>query len=370
VLEVAASVILFIIGQVIMKAEHKPAFSSRCLHKLCSYALSLVVLFVSLSLFIINLASLLIFFNIHAWRCNINQNKKLDNNSGASDIPISTLSAENTCKISILIVTFNDSRYIGETLRNLESNTVDKPNTEVLLIDLGSTDSTFDVAKASSCAIHVKCIKFNNQRQQQPQSPSRAKQANEEQHSIFSRESAFSVGSSHAKGEILLLLRPDALLQNGYDDAIRKAFMDENTMVSSFKLNLYGRSYLKTLSLKVFQSLLTLRNEEYRFPHLMQGISVRANIYGPNKTTKSYGLCEDLQCMHKIRLYCLHHGKRIITLPQSVTYPAQRWDQAHIFKYLFIDQIAFTCHRYLWISAQNAGYLCSFISSRLEAVKI
>lgn len=352
----------------IIQSASKSKFSliSRCFSCFIRGSIALVVVFLSIALFIINLTSLFIFFNFHEWRYKGRQSKK-QISLLANKISTSSLHEGNNSIISILIVTFNDSRCIGETLRNLESCTINKENTEIIILDLGSSDNTLDVAKASSCAIHIKFVKVN---QQQYHNLLWRKQLSNDKQLLLGKESAFLLGSTHAQGDILLLLRPDALLQKGYDDAIRGAFKDENLAMASFRLNLFGKTTLKTLCLKLTQVLYMIRQEKYRFPHLLQGLSIRSTLFESTRFTDSFGLCEDLKCIHNIRSSSSHDRKCILTLPQSVSYPAQCWDQTHIFEYLLIDQIAFACHRYFCMSAETTAYICSIVSSRLKSVRI
>ena len=62
------------------------------------------------------------------------------------------LSITNTSvlnKVSVVIAIKNEARYIGKTIRNLESTTVDKSRVQIILVDCGGKDNSIDVAKVS-----------------------------------------------------------------------------------------------------------------------------------------------------------------------------------------------------------------------------
>lgn len=50
-------------------------------------------------------------------------------------------------KVSVIIAIRNEARYIGKTLQNLESTTVDKARVQIVLVDCGCKDNSIDVAK-------------------------------------------------------------------------------------------------------------------------------------------------------------------------------------------------------------------------------
>jgi cellulose synthase/poly-beta-1,6-N-acetylglucosamine synthase-like glycosyltransferase len=50
-------------------------------------------------------------------------------------------------RVSIIIAVKNEARYIGKTIRNLESTTFNKSKVEIILIDSGCSDNTVEVAK-------------------------------------------------------------------------------------------------------------------------------------------------------------------------------------------------------------------------------
>jgi cellulose synthase/poly-beta-1,6-N-acetylglucosamine synthase-like glycosyltransferase len=59
-------------------------------------------------------------------------------------------------KLSIIIALKNEAKYIGKTIRNFESTTIDKSRVEIILVDSGCKDNSVEVARVSSVSqIHV-----------------------------------------------------------------------------------------------------------------------------------------------------------------------------------------------------------------------
>ena len=105
--------------------------------------------------------------------------------------------AETGNRISIILAVKNESRVIGKTLRNLEATTKHKHLCEIIIVDKGCTDNSIDVAKASSCCIKVSFVRNTEG---------------------MGRGSALNAGASIATGNILLFLRSDCLVPEGFDE--------------------------------------------------------------------------------------------------------------------------------------------------------
>jgi cellulose synthase/poly-beta-1,6-N-acetylglucosamine synthase-like glycosyltransferase len=52
-------------------------------------------------------------------------------------------------KLSIIIAIKNEAKYIGKTIRNFESTTIDKSRVEIILVDSGCKDNSLEVARVS-----------------------------------------------------------------------------------------------------------------------------------------------------------------------------------------------------------------------------
>lgn len=56
-------------------------------------------------------------------------------------------------RISIVIRTYNEERYLGELLAGIAQQSVERHRVEVVLVDSGSTDRTLDIAQQHGCRI-------------------------------------------------------------------------------------------------------------------------------------------------------------------------------------------------------------------------
>jgi cellulose synthase/poly-beta-1,6-N-acetylglucosamine synthase-like glycosyltransferase len=61
-------------------------------------------------------------------------------------------------KLSIVIAIKNEAKYIGKTIRNFESTTIDKSRVEIILVDSGCKDNSLEVARVSLLYLLYICI--------------------------------------------------------------------------------------------------------------------------------------------------------------------------------------------------------------------
>ena len=120
---------------------------------------------------------------------------------------------ETSNRISIILAVKNESRVIGKTLRNLEATTKHKHLCEIIIVDKGCTDNSIDVAKASSCCIKVSFVRNTEG---------------------MGRGSALNAGASIATGNILLFLRSDCLVPEGFDEVYVVQFIHNYLYLSPY----------------------------------------------------------------------------------------------------------------------------------------
>jgi glycosyltransferase involved in cell wall biosynthesis len=106
-------------------------------------------------------------------------------------------------KTSVIIVTSNFARFIGESIRSVLSQ--EKPPSEILVVDDGSTDETVDILR--DLAAHEQCIKVVFQENQ-------------------GHLAALNAGVSAASGDVLFFLDGDDTYERGHVGNCLEVFRD------------------------------------------------------------------------------------------------------------------------------------------------
>lgn len=269
-------------------------------------------------------------------------------------------------KISIIIALKNESRYIGKTLRNLESTTLDKNNVEIILVDGGCQDSSIDIAKASSGSIpiiYTDADRYSN---------------------MNSKGMALNAGFDLISGGIVLFLKADCLLPPGYDEIIRRTFRGNQSLwMAYFKLTIdkvvmnthVGHhtiervSSLKSKCISIIELFVNWRSGLLIFPVGSQGICVRADIFRQRKFHHGVML-EDVEFMQAMRydiistvrspFSLLTMYKRCVQLDQKIlsTATLPRYNHLGIAKYVFLEQVSIVMLNGLGCSIDTIYQLC------------
>lgn len=112
---------------------------------------------------------ILIFFSFFSFLIsyyNYNKIKKLikknksNNTLNTTSINNNKDNNDNNGKVSIIIAIKNEAKYIGKTIRNFESTTIDKTRVEIILVDSGSRDNSIEVARVCYFLIYFLTFLF------------------------------------------------------------------------------------------------------------------------------------------------------------------------------------------------------------------
>ena len=229
-------------------------------------------------------------------------------------------------KISIIIPLKNEAKYIGRTILGLETNTIDKSNVEIILVDCGCLDNSIDVAKTSSGVIPIIYSKADVGQ---------------------SRGVAYNAGFELISGSMVLFMKSDALLPYGFDMVLRNSLMVRNdTLLASFTLKLscdansvtsstntgasptvYNRNRAQMTRrsqqsnildkqyemeyatvLKTIQFYMNARSKWCSLPSLSQCYCMRSDIFRQLKF-KPYLVLDDLAFVTELRLHMLKMNK-------------------------------------------------------------
>lgn len=195
--------------------------------------------------------------------------------------------------ISVIIPTFNESLLLEKSLRDL-SKIID-PQTEIIVVDGGSTDNTVEIASKYTQHVFVTA-------------QGRATQMNH--------------GAAFARGEILLFLHADSTLTANAFAKLKEIIKEPAYVGGAFQLQIDSRKLL----LKFIARVVNLRS---RFLHLVygdQGIFVRKKIFEKAEKFPSIPLMEDVEFYRRLRAL----GKTVV-LNEKILTSARRWEKEGIF---------------------------------------
>jgi glycosyltransferase involved in cell wall biosynthesis len=244
-------------------------------------------------------------------------------------------------KISILIATRNESRSIGKTLRTLESNTIDKLRVEIIIIDVGSTDNTIDVAKASTGAIPVTFIR-------------------KQDGAHLGRGSALNEAYSKASGDIILILRADLLVPRAYDETLRRELNNPRVLLTSFKFavdrNVTAGKPVPP-GLWILELYYYLRSSLLWFPSTMQGLALTKESFGSRKFSESI-VMDDVDFCLRCRNDCITGNLEFSLLDEHIECSSDRWEATGVFLWIFMDSLANVLFMNIGLSPRCVYFIC------------
>ncbi|MDZ8225231.1 TIGR04283 family arsenosugar biosynthesis glycosyltransferase [Nostoc sp. ChiVER01] len=202
-------------------------------------------------------------------------------------------------KISIIIPAINEAGNIKKAIATTQANL----NIEVIVVDGGSSDDTVAIAQS----LGVKIISS---------SPGRAVQMNR--------------GAVAASGEILLFLHADTCLPTGFDDMVRTALQQPETVAGAFKLRIDA----SLLSLRWVELGVNLRSHFYQMPYGDQAIFLTKAVFQQIGGFPELPIMEDFELMRRLKRI-----GRIVIIPTPVVTSARRWLQKGVFKTTLLNQI-------------------------------
>jgi len=202
-------------------------------------------------------------------------------------------------KISIIIPTLNEAENIKEAIAITQPST----NVEVIVVDGGSRDDTVKIAQS----LGVKVISS---------SPGRAMQMN--------------AGAVAASGDILLFLHADTCLPTGFDEMLRTALQQSETVAGAFKLRINA----SLLSLRWVEWGVNVRSHFCQMPYGDQAIFLTKKVFQEIGGFPELLIMEDFELMRRLKRI-----GRIVIIPTPVLTSARRWLKKGVFKTTLLNQI-------------------------------
>lgn len=201
-------------------------------------------------------------------------------------------------RVSVIIPTLNEAAGLPATLRSLQQS----ENTQIIVVDGGSTDCTRDIAQAAGCTV------LEHQR-------GRAVQIN--------------AGVEASDGEILLLLHADTCVPIGFDASIRSTLSNPKVAAGAFRLRIDASGW----PLRLIERAVEVRSRLFQMPYGDQGLFLRADLFRELGKMPRLPIMEDFELVRRLR----KHGA-IEILPRHAVTSGRRWKTVGPWKTTFINQ--------------------------------
>jgi rSAM/selenodomain-associated transferase 2 len=188
-------------------------------------------------------------------------------------------------QISVIIPTLNEEATLPVTLSRLAG----RSDTELIVVDGGSTDRTVEVARQFTPYVFVSHT-------------GRARQMN--------------AGARHATGDILLFLHADTLLAAGALDEIQQQIITDGAVGGAFDLHIDSPRRLHRLVAKIS----SYRSRLLRLPYGDQGIFVWRQVFDALGSFPELPIMEDIAFGRRLR-----RTGRLTFISSGLTTSGRRW---------------------------------------------
>lgn len=201
--------------------------------------------------------------------------------------------------ISVVIPTFNAQATLGPTLAALVPAVVDGIIQEAIIVDGGSTDDTEIIAEAAGTRFI---------------------------HSARGRGSQLRAGAAAARGDWLLFLHADTVLEPGWADEA-EMFMHQiasgrrREAAAAFRFTL-DEDGLKP---RLMEWLVGLRCRLFALPYGDQGLLISRKLYGELGGFRPMPLMEDVDFVRRLK-----RRERVMLRSRAVTSGARYRDQGYV----------------------------------------
>ncbi|MCA9009385.1 MAG: TIGR04283 family arsenosugar biosynthesis glycosyltransferase [Planctomycetaceae bacterium] len=206
--------------------------------------------------------------------------------------------------LSIIIPAFNEEAGLAMLLESLS----DKSQTEVIVVDGGSSDTTCQIAERAG----VKVIRCRSGRGRQ-----------------------MNAGAAMARGEVLLFLHADSKLPSDFAQTILKS-VESGYRAGAFRLRIDDPHW----AFRLVEFGANLRSRWLRLPYGDQALFVRSEDFFAMGGFRNWPLMEDFEFVQRLR-----SRGRLMIASSSSTVSARRWQRIGVFKATLINQIILIAYR-------------------------
>ena len=216
--------------------------------------------------------------------------------------------------ISIIIPVLNEAATIEPTLQRLQAI----GGVEIIVVDGGSKDNTFDIA----LALGVKAIVVAG-----------------------GRSAQMNAGADLARGNILLFLHADTQLLPNFVNLVIQTLKRPKVIAGAFELKIAGQQR----SLRTVEILVKMRSRLFSLPYGDQAIFLTKQTFVRVGGYADLPIMEDFELIQRLK----RQGK-IAIAPAMVITSGRRWQKLGVWKTTLINQLVIIGY-YLGISPAKLG---------------
>ncbi len=190
-----------------------------------------------------------------------------------------------TPRYTLIIPALNEAGTLNDTLASIAA----AADTELILVDAGSSDATPDIARAHAARVIVS-------------DPGRARQMN--------------AGGAHARGDLLLFLHADTRLPFAWREHVQRAMQQPGVIGGAFRLGFTDAR----LTLRAIEAGANFRSRWRRLPYGDQAIFLRRTTFQRLAGYRDLPVMEDYEFIRRLR-----RTGRVRIASASVLTSPRRW---------------------------------------------
>lgn len=192
------------------------------------------------------------------------------------------------CAVSVVIPTLDEEVSLAAAVASVRAAG------EVIVVDGGSEDQTTEVARHAGARVLT---------------------------APASRGGQLDRGARAARGEWLVFLHADTVLEEGWHDAVASLPVEVGGGAFRFALDSPGRAY------RVIEAVVNWRSRLLNLPYGDQALFVRRQLYGSLGGFRAFPLMEDVDFVHRLRAA----SRLAFPRPRALT-SARRWERLGVFR--------------------------------------
>eukprot|EP01006_Ploeotia_vitrea_P028159 TRINITY_DN60885_c0_g1_i1.p1 TRINITY_DN60885_c0_g1~~TRINITY_DN60885_c0_g1_i1.p1 ORF type:complete len:592 (+),score=35.19 TRINITY_DN60885_c0_g1_i1:263-1777(+) len=212
--------------------------------------------------------------------------------------------------VSIVMPVLNERAALPVTLRNLVKQTKRTHATELIVVDGGSTDGTFDWLSQDDNLKAVGCVKRGDDTTPKGDSTEVAPLTVQVVQSEKGRGKQQNTGVKQAQGEFVFLLHADSVVPTNYDEVIRTTLLQNpHAALGAFSFAYDPQSMdethiLNKLRLNVVSWSTNRRCRWAQLPYGDQGLFFRSSMLKAIGGVPELTLFEDFELVTRLRDFC------------------------------------------------------------------
>ena len=205
---------------------------------------------------------------------------------------------DQTHSVTIIIPTYNEEKVIAERIKNLDTLLYPRERLQVIIVDSGSKDSTFEMAGKSANLSSLDCIVLKQEERK-------------------GKANAVNFAIQHAKGEIIIVSDANALFEKNSVHEIVKPFNNKDIGGAGGRFITLGENLVG----KGEELYWSIEDKIRRAESIIYSIT---NFSGEfNAFRKSLGILLDEKSLAEdfdLSLQIIERGYKVVYVPEAVVY--------------------------------------------------